>query len=257
MGLGVTWRIAAAAAAGTSHVASGRPCEDSVRAHTLTTRQGDPVLAIFVADGAGSAELGGEGATLAVNAAARSLEQRLADLDAMAPDALIAPIVADVRRDIASACEARDRAARDFACTLLGVVSTHAGTLVMQIGDGGVVLDTGDGLELAIPPMAGEYANATRFVTDADAHEAVAARTFAGPARRVAAFSDGLQRLAIDMATLTPHAPLFARLFGVMESARPAQESELHRALASFLDRPEVNERTDDDKTLALAVLVA
>jgi hypothetical protein len=85
----------------------------------------------------------------------------------------------------------------------------------------------------------------------------MAARAWPSPALRVAAFSDGLQRLAIDMARLTPHAPLFDRLFATMHAASAAQESELEPALERFLNRPEVNERTDDDKTLALAVMLS
>jgi hypothetical protein len=250
----LTWRVAAASAAGTSHLAVGKPCEDSCRVRVLSARRG-PLLSMFVADGAGSAELGGEGAALAVDAAARSLEARLHG--DFADDTLIRSIVADVRSDLVVASEARARRPRDFACTFLAVLATAEATAVAQIGDGGVVLDVGAGLELAIEPMAGEYANTTRFVTDEDALAAVASRTYAAPPLRVAAFSDGLQRLAIDMATLTPHAPLFERLFATLRAARPAQEAELAPALARFLDRPEVNARTDDDKTLALAVMLS
>ena len=77
--------------------------------------------------------------------------------------------------------------ARDFACTFLGVVSSPLGTLVLQIGDGGVVLDAGAGLELAIAPMTGQYANMTNFVTDEDAIEVLATKTFPDPVLRVTA----------------------------------------------------------------------
>lgn len=39
----------------------------------------------------------------------------------------------------------------------------------MQIGDGGVVVDFGHGLQLPLTPMVGEYANMTHFITDEDA----------------------------------------------------------------------------------------
>jgi len=222
----------------------------------LRARRG-ALLSMFVADGAGSAALGGEGAALAVDSAARSIEARLGSLDGVADEMLLRDIVAQVRADVIAASAARERKPRDLACTFLGVLSTPEVTLVAQIGDGGVVLDTGAGLEVALAPMAGEYANTTRFVTDDDALEAMASRAWPSPALRVAAFSDGLQRLAIDMARLTPHAPLFDRLFATVRAASAAQESELEPALERFLNRPEVNERTDDDKTLALAVMLS
>jgi hypothetical protein len=136
------------------------------------------------------------------------------------------------------------------------VVSSPRQTLALQIGDGGIVLDVGNGIELAITPMTGEYANATHFVTDDDAPQRLTVRVYAQPARRAAAFSDGLQRLALDLASGTPHEPLFTRLFGVLAGATAANLDDLQQALLRFLDGAGVNERTDDDKSLALAVLM-
>jgi len=134
------------------------------------------------------------------------------------------------------------------------VLSSPHATLVLQIGDGGVVLDVGSGLEIAVTPMGGEYANMTHFVTDDDALEVLATRVYAVPARRVAAFSDGIQRLALNLASNTPHEPFFAPFFDGLARVRPEQEAQLEAALRRFLASPAVNERTDDDKTLALAV---
>ena len=161
-----------------------------------------------------------------------------------------------MRERIYAGAEAQALSARDFACTFLGVISTTFGTLVMQIGDGGVAVDVGNGLEVPIVPMSGEYANMTHFVTDEDAVNVLATKLYDAPASRVAAFSDGIQRLALDMATNMAHEPFFAPFFKVLASARPDQEDQLQGALVRFLGSPSVNERTDDDKTLALAVLI-
>jgi hypothetical protein len=74
-------------------------------------------------------------------------------------------------------------------------------------------------------------------------------------AKRVAVFSDGLQRLALNMADNTAHEPFFTNFFRVLGASTPEQGDQLHGALLRFLRSPDVNERTDDDKTLALAVL--
>jgi hypothetical protein len=145
-------------------------------------------------------------------------------------------------------------AARDFTCTFLGALSSPKGTLVLQIGDVGVVLDVGDGLELAVVPMVGEYANMTYFVTDEDAVDVLVTKTYPDPANRLAVFSDGLQRLALNMVTNTPHKPFFDPFFNGMLKAIPEQEDQLHPLLVKFLGSDPVNERTNDDKTLALAV---
>lgn len=171
-------------------------------------------------------------------------------------DDLAVECVAHVRSCMHARAEAEGAAARDFACTFLGVVSSAIGTVVLQVGDGGIVLDVGNGLEVPVVPMSGEYANMTHFVTDENAISVLATKAYPSPASRVAVFSDGLQRLALNMATNTAHEPFFAPFFKVLAGSTPEQEDALHGALVRFLSSTSVNERTDDDKTLALAVLV-
>ncbi len=172
-------------------------------------------------------------------------------------DEMAVELIMAVRDRLYAVAEKTRLTARDFACTFLGVISSPLGTLVLQIGDGGIVLDVGAGLEVPVVPMTGEYANMTHFVTDEDAVTVLATKVFVARAIRVAAFSDGLQRLALNMANNTAHEPFFAPFFKVLASSTAAQEDELQSALARFLSGPAVNERTDDDKTLALAVLVS
>jgi hypothetical protein len=209
---------------------------------------------MFVADGAGSAARGGEGAELAIEVAAEFVSTKVAHGEFGLSDSLATDIVLAIRERVYLQAEVEGLKARDFACTFLGVLSSLAGTLVMQIGDGGVALDIGAGLELAVVPMSGEYANMTHFVTDEDAVNNLATKTYADPVIRVAAFSDGLQRLALNMATNTPHEPFFTPFFNGIAKATPEQEGQLEALLVKFLSSVSVNERTDDDKTLALAV---
>lgn len=252
----MNWRIVNASEVGTSHVGVGKPCEDSSWASVDITSAGLEVLSIFVADGAGSAARGGDGAEMAVQAAADFMASKLAEPELGFNDALAVDLVVAVRSRIYEAAESQGLTARDFACTFLGVISSKLGTVVLQVGDGGVVVDVGAGLEVPVVPMAGEYANMTHFITDEDAVKVLVTRLFPEMASRVAVFSDGLQRLALNMATNTPHEPFFAPFFKVLAGASEAQEDELQSALVRFLASPAVNERTDDDKTLALAVRI-
>ena len=193
---------------------------------------------------------------MAVQAAADFMATKLAQPEFAFNDALAVDLVVSVRSRIYAAAEVEGLTARDFACTLLGVISSKLGTVVFQVGDGGVVIDVGAGLEVPVVPMAGEYANMTHFVTDEDAVKMLVTKSFQTAASRVAVFSDGLQRLALNMATNTAHEPFFAPFFKVLAGASEAQEDELQAALVRFLASPAVNERTDDDKTLALAVQI-
>ena len=251
----MTWRVVAASAIGTSHVAAGKACEDSCWAQVEEVA-GRPLVSLFVSDGAGSAMHGGEGAELAIEAAAEFVSRKVKEQEFGLGDSLAVDCVLAVRDRLYRFAESKGLTARDFACTFIGVLSSPVGTIVMQIGDGGVVLDTGSGLETAIVPMSGEYANMTHFITDEDAIDQLETREYPAPAVRVAAFSDGLQRLVLDMATNAPYEPFFAKFFNVLKSASPDKDEELHSALARFLASESVNERTDDDKTLVMAVLV-
>jgi hypothetical protein len=81
-------------------------------------------------------------------------------------------------------------------------------------------------------------------------------KIFSNRADKIAVFSDGLQRLALNMAANTAHDPFFTPFFTVLSAATAAQEELLQTELAQFLQSPAVNERTDDDKSLVLAYWV-
>ena len=254
MGFGVTWRVVCASEVGTSHTYSGLPCQDSCLAQADGPANGQSLLSVFVADGAGSAAKGGEGAEAAVEAAAEWLAAKTRQGEFGLSDSLATDLLLHVRDRLHAAAEQTQLKARDFACTFIGVLSSETGTLVMQVGDGGVVLDTGSGLEVAVVPMSGEYANMTHFVTDEDAVARMETKAYPDKATRVAAFTDGIQRLALNLTSSTPHEPFFEPFFSGLAKATAEQEDLLQGLLTKFLSSPAVNERTDDDKTLALAV---
>jgi hypothetical protein len=244
----------ASSAVGTSHTASSTGCEDSCIAQVETGSAKPPLLTIFVADGAGSASLGGTGAELAIEAATAFVRKHYAQKAEFAlNDHWAVECIQAVRAKIYAAADQQGAKARDYACTFLGVVASPFATLLMQIGDGGIVVDVGNGLEVPITPMTGEYVNMTNFVTDEDAIDVLTVTALPTRAEKIAVFSDGIQRLALNMATNTAHTPFFAPFFGVLATATATQEDHLHAELARFLQSPAVNERTDDDKTLALA----
>lgn len=249
----MTWRVVAASAVGTSHTATGTACQDSCLAQVETDPPKPPLLTIFVADGAGSAAHGGIGAELAIEAAAEFVGKHYARTEFALNDHWAVECVQAVRAKIYAAADQQGAKARDYACTFLGVVASPFATLLMQIGDGGIVVDVGNGLEVPITPMTGEYANMTNFVTDENAIDVLAVVAQSTRAEKVAVFSDGIQRLALNMATNTAHAPFFTPFYEVLARATAAQEDHLQAELARFLQSPAVNERTDDDKTLALA----
>lgn len=249
------WRIVAASAIGSSHRVTGSPCQDSNWATSCRTTAGREVLLAFAADGAGTAPQGGVGAEAAMEATAAFLTASLDVIPEEGVEALLVECAGRVSARIREVAAAAGLAARDFACTWLGVVATDAAATVVQIGDGGVVIDVGGGLEMPVTPMSGEYANQTYFITDDDALGRVRTASVPGRAARVAVFTDGIQRLAVDLARNSPHEPFFRGFFEVLSQAAAADEDRLHAGLLAFLGGAEVEKRTDDDKTLVLAAL--
>lgn len=124
--------------------------------------------------------------------------------------------------------------------------------LLFQIGDGAIVIDHGNGFILPIPPMNGEYVSSTYFTTDSGAVETMRTVSLNCSVKRAAILTDGLERLALDMASKTPFAPFFKPLFDTLEKIDSEQLDVAEKALIGFLDSEKVNSRTDDDKTLVL-----
>jgi hypothetical protein len=199
-------------------------------------------LTIAVADGAGSAPRAAEGAQLAVAAAIYWARRGVRDPSA---------ILRRTRSCMATWAGSRE-ALRELATTLSVVVASPRFVRVAQIGDGAVVLMGGGGLELLRADDGAEYLNETVFLTSSGWRERV--RHDVRPASDVdaiAAFTDGLQLVAIDLAAAAPHPGFFAPMFAFAADAGASDDD-----LAAFLGSPRVNARTDDDTTLVLAAAV-
>ena len=135
---------------------------------------------------------------------------------------------------------------RDLATTLLLAVAAPEATAVLQIGDGAVVgEDLAERTIMALSrPDTGEYANETVFLTMPGVDPQVC---IGPPVRALAVFSDGLQRLALQMPEGIPHEAFFRPLFRFIDCECVEDRSG---ELAGFLTEPRVASRTDDDITL-------
>jgi serine/threonine protein phosphatase PrpC len=159
--------------------------------------------------------------------------------------------------DRSSADKSVDKSGREYATTLSCVVADAERLVVAQIGDGAVVADQGEGLFAATRLQRGEYANETHFLTQDDALDQVVVDVFEQPAQLLAVMSDGLIRLALKMPSQEPHAPFFEPLFRYTKQVADNGNEDVLLAsqqLATFLRSERVNARTDDDKSLVLAV---
>jgi serine/threonine protein phosphatase PrpC len=250
------WQVAATSVCGTSHQKREQPCQD---AHYWSIVHND-VLVAAVADGAGSAALGKVGATLAVCSAATTVSARYHSADWPDTDEdwhqCLVEAVHAAQTAIAAEARARQVTVREFAATLILVVAMPELVAVIQIGDGAVVV--GDAEEKLITltiPQTGEYANETTFLVSPNALDTAQFRVWHGLPRHVVAFSDGLQRLALNMPDGNPYAPFFLPLFRFMEAVTETTEAQAQ--VEALLSSRRLRERTDDDITLLLGSLVS
>jgi hypothetical protein len=214
------------------------------------------VLVAAVADGAGSAALSQEGASLAVRlfleefGTAAAMRSNLQELDL--------PFVQDwvvrLKAEIAEMAEA-GRTPRDYACTFLGAVVGPDHAVYVQIGDGAIVASgpKPSVCDWVFWPQHGEFANQTNFVTMDQVLDVLEFTSVPGRIEELALFSDGLERLVLNLAAETVHLPALAPIFGWLVGTQPGAGGEMSDALVAYLSSNHVNGRTDDDKTLVMA----
>jgi hypothetical protein len=269
------WKWAAATTIGTSHIRLGTRRQDAYRCYSPSNSP-DWMICV-VSDGAGTAQRGGEGASLTCRTIALCAQAHLAfqkqhhttlDTDtANVPSTRAARGLAslptdeqvmqwiDCARDrIAGAAARKGLTPRDFACTLICVLTDGDQTLVVHVGDGFAAFKEvgASSWSLATWPDHGEYASTTYFVTDDPQAKAQVVRSSA-PVSMFAVSTDGMERLALNIAQKSPHPGFFEALAGpVLASPTAGKDQELSAALKAMLDSPRVCERTDDDKTLVV-----
>ena len=250
---GGAWRVAAASVIGSDHRRVGGMCQDAMGVRRVMGPAG-VVLVLAVADGAGSAVHGGEGAAIAVATTLDIIASQLESGASVEVDG--EAVVTAVQAAIDAAASAIDAASRrDFACTLLVAVAGPDSATCLQVGDGAIVVRDPE-LRLVFQPMRGEFANQTVFVTAPDAARHLQRATGPAPAS-LALLSAGLESVALDFASGTAFAGFFEPFFAVVAELAP-DDAEAERALsaelADFLGSETIDARTGDDRTLVVAV---
>jgi hypothetical protein len=246
------WRVVHARATGTSHITSGLPCQDALGWRLLPCG----LLAIALADGAGSAPMSETGAGLAVEEALTSLENSPANQtpqDMEAWGVAMQQVFQTARARLLREAETVGLPANALATTLTCLIAAEDGLVFGQVGDGLLIARTPQGdLYTLSQAQRGEYANETVFLTMEDALERVYLRAVELDLSGLALMSDGLMRLAVQLPDYTPHSPFFVPLWAFAARNGPTRLANLQ--LAEFLASERVCSRTDDDKSLVIAV---
>ena len=243
------WRVVSACAAGTSHLRNGIPCQDA-----FAVAQAGQSLLLFAADGAGSAARAEEGSRLAVEAALAAARAEIESGETRDADGWRSVLERIVRAARERLEAESPQGLRDLSTTLLGVVWSPGHVAALQVGDGWIVIESAGSMRAPICPVKGEHFNETIFVTSSGFAELARYEVIAGEeVSGIAVLTDGLEMVSMDMVDGTPHEPFFRPLF---ELARDPEEdlATAELDLDHFLCSERICERTDDDKTLIVAV---
>ncbi len=255
----MTWRYVDGFAVGTAHVGSQTPCQDRCTCTVIESNDGGEVFVTVVSDGAGSAALSEAGAQTVCDVLNELVGARVresSDLDEIS-DGLVRSWLLEVRERLRATARAAGTDLREYAATAILAVVGERQALCAQLGDGGIVFrrSADEPFELALWPAGGEYANQTYFITDDSAAERIEIRRY-DHIQDLIAFSDGLQNLALLQATRSPFAPFFEPLVRTVRG-NGAANGEVRKALIAYLNSPAINQRTDDDKSLAIGCRMA
>lgn len=242
------WRWAAASRIGTSHLRAGTRKQD---AYTVKVPAPD-ALCVVVSDGAGSSSHGGEGASLVCRILAGALRDWSTDHPGLPADDLVREWIDNLRDRIALVAEKRGLAKRQFASTLIALLVRGDELLALQIGDSALVARKDGRWKALCWPENGEFASTTYFVTD-DPEPRLNIVRLPNEYDAFAAFSDGVESVALHHANQEPHAKFFGPMMKPVDAAADrGRLANLSSALGRYLDGAAICERTDDDKTLVL-----
>ena len=246
------WRVSSSCVAGTRHLDMGRGCEDAAGAFVVGR-----LLGVAIADGAGSAPRGGMGAALAVRAAIAAIEHAYLNDEPVTQETapgIMRTAFCCAQKTLCVEARRQSTSPREFGCTLIVVIAGDNHVAAGQVGDGAVVVqtDSSDLITLSTPAN-GEFANETPLLGCGESVALNISSVSNIPIRALALFTDGMQRLALEMPAGKPHAGFFTPLF---DGLGTLAEGDAERELAAFLNSPRVSARTDDDKTLVVAHLL-
>lgn len=206
------WSLAYASVAGTSHIDD---CQDACAVYELPGGQAGLAL---VADGAGSARFAAEGAKATIASAYYQIQKHWAcvahSLHHQPPDAtvwrkFIIDIFKSIRTDICQKYSlelsnklATEVAPNDLAATLQICIFANHYLLFARVGDGRLGYCDGSGIwQGVLPPLKGEYANMTTFISSNDWVEnsdLIGSCVIPEPVQAFCLLSDGCERAAFE-----------------------------------------------------------
>ena len=251
------WKYIYSSTKGTSHEATNIPRQDNCKINVYTIN-GKDYLVSAVADGAGSAKHSDLSSKYICNLFLKKTENWLKsnNIEDITRDTIVEWFFYFQKVVKRAVTLLKLESVRDLATTLLFSILSENYNVFVQIGDGIIAKgDDENGFECVFLPQNGEFLNTTHFATESNATDIFMFKTTNENVKRIAMHTDGIEQIAFDFKTQKPFEPFFKPFFNALEKLKKYEYSEsLSKQLENFLTSDRVNKKTDDDKTLFLAL---
>ncbi len=253
------WIYAFTSITGTSHEKLNLPCQDCCECQVIKLSEGSEILVAVVSDGAGSAKYAEDASRLICSLVIREILAFFENGNGLERinREFINDLIKHIREEILLRADNTNSKLRDYASTVLTAIIGESEAVFFQLGDGAIVVSDSEEINnygYVFWPQRGEYENTTFFITDDTAFEKFEFENVKRRIERFAIFSDGIQRLALNYQHKKVHMPFFQMLFKYLESSKENSSEDIVVPIKKLLNSQLVNERTDDDKTIFLAL---
>lgn len=249
------WTWARASCTGSSHIKHRERRQDAILCGVVNGNR--DIFFSVISDGAGSAIYGGHGAALTVRLFSSRFKAHAEHKNELPDRDTLVDWLDELRDLIATSAARRNRSFSEFACTLIFAASDGLKSCFFKIGDGASCYRSCSDSSWKVPiwPSHGEFASTTFFVTD---HKQPFSEYVSVDQSidAVISFTDGLEMLALDMANANAFEPFFQGMIKPFEESKSSGfQNNLTDLLIKFLQSERVCSRTDDDKTISIALL--
>lgn len=248
------WKAIGQSVIGTSHMQSGKACEDAVNYTIVQRPQQQDVLVCCASDGAGSAKYAQQASAFITGEITAKLTEMAVAGEEVDETALLTLFEGVYDAFVQMAANANEPL-NEFSCTVLGAMVYPEKAVFFQTGDGAIIRDDGSGSYVPVWwPHNGEYSNTTSFFIDDASFSNLKILVLHQPVTEVGIFTDGLQLLALNNEAMNVHQPFFTGMFKWLRKTVAEEDiAILNKKLREYLAGELINSRTDDDKTLFIA----
>lgn len=236
---------------GPSHIRNNIPCQD---ANAFADDVFPNFGIIAIADGLGSAKKSDLGAEIAVKSVIQRAKEKSVDTDPMDLN-FIEDLIIFARSELELKATEEKCSLGEFASTIIVTIIHKDSVSVAHIGDGAVVARKNNNLVLLSEPEESEYINEVTPLTTSIWKSSLRIKKFSD-IECLAIFTDGCQRAVLQKIenNLIPYDGFFDPLFSYAHKIF-SDVNQGEKEIGDFLTSQRMNEISEDDKTLIVAIL--